>query len=214
MSLTPDESCFSQFLHLSEVRRATDPRGFPPVWSARADQRGLRDRQDRRVEALRILPPPARASLPFGDAVQSLRARDNYHPENSHVIPALIRRFHEAKIAGAESVTIWGSGTPRREFLFADDLAEACIHLLSLDDPPSLVNVGAGSDVTIRELAGLVAGRLVSRGNPERSDEARRNSPETDGFHPDQRTRVEPGHRTRGRTSRCLRGFPRPGTAR
>jgi GDP-L-fucose synthase len=82
---------------------------------------------------------------------------DNYHPENSHVIPALIRRFHEAKIAGAESVTIWGSGTPRREFLFADDLAEACIHLLSLDDPPSLVNVGAGSDVTIRELAGLVA---------------------------------------------------------
>lgn len=82
---------------------------------------------------------------------------DNYHPENSHVIPALIRRFHEAKIAGAESVTIWGSGTPRREFLFADDLAEACLHLLSLDDPPSLVNVGAGSDVTIYELAGLVA---------------------------------------------------------
>jgi GDP-L-fucose synthase len=82
---------------------------------------------------------------------------DNYHPENSHVIPALIRRFHEARIAGADSVTMWGSGTPRREFLFADDLAEACLHLLSLDDPPSLVNVGAGSDVTIRELAGLVA---------------------------------------------------------
>ncbi|MCB1202730.1 MAG: GDP-L-fucose synthase [Verrucomicrobiae bacterium] len=82
---------------------------------------------------------------------------DNYHPENSHVIPALIRRFHEAKLAGAPSVTMWGSGTPRREFLFADDLAEACLHLLTLTDPPSLVNVGAGSDVTISELAELVA---------------------------------------------------------
>jgi GDP-L-fucose synthase len=82
---------------------------------------------------------------------------DNYHPENSHVIPALIRRFHEAKTAGAPSVTMWGTGTPRREFLFADDLADACLHLLTLDDPPSLVNVGAGYDVTIRELAELVA---------------------------------------------------------
>lgn len=82
---------------------------------------------------------------------------DNYHPENSHVIPALIRRFHEAKLAEAPSVTMWGTGTPRREFLFADDLAEACLHLLTLDDPPSLVNVGAGYDVTIRELAELVA---------------------------------------------------------
>jgi GDP-L-fucose synthase len=82
---------------------------------------------------------------------------DNYHPENSHVIPALIRRFHEAKVSGAASVTIWGSGTPRREFLFADDLAEACLHLLSLDDPPSLVNIGAGEDVAILELAGLIA---------------------------------------------------------
>lgn len=82
---------------------------------------------------------------------------DNYHPENSHVIPALIRRFHEAKLAGAPSVTMWGTGTPRREFLFADDLAEACLHLLTLTDPPSLVNVGAGSDVTISELAELVA---------------------------------------------------------
>jgi GDP-L-fucose synthase len=82
---------------------------------------------------------------------------DNYHPENSHVIPALIRRFHEAKLAGAPSVTMWGTGTPRREFLFADDLAEACLHLLTLAEPPSLVNVGAGDDVTIRELGELVA---------------------------------------------------------
>jgi GDP-L-fucose synthase len=81
---------------------------------------------------------------------------DNYHPENSHVIPALIRRFHEAKEESADSVTMWGTGTPRREFLFSDDLAEGCLHLLALDDPPSLVNIGAGSDVTIRELADLI----------------------------------------------------------
>jgi len=82
---------------------------------------------------------------------------DNYHPENSHVIPALIRRFHEAKVAGASSVTIWGTGTPRREFLFADDLADGCLHLLGLDDPPDLVNIGAGEDISIRQLAELVA---------------------------------------------------------
>lgn len=89
---------------------------------------------------------------------------DNYHPENSHVIPGLIRRFHEAKLAGAASVAIWGSGTPRREFLFADDLADACLHLLALEDPPSLVNVGAGADVTIRELAELVAAAVGFEG--------------------------------------------------
>jgi GDP-L-fucose synthase len=89
---------------------------------------------------------------------------DNYHPENSHVIPALIRRFHEAKVANAEVVTMWGTGTPLREFLFADDLAEACLHLLTLEDPPSLVNVGAGSDVTIRHLAELVAATVGYEG--------------------------------------------------
>lgn len=82
---------------------------------------------------------------------------DNYHPENSHVIPALIRRFHEAKESSADSVTIWGSGTPLREFLFADDLAEACLHLLNLEDPPSLVNIGAGSDLRILEIAKMIA---------------------------------------------------------
>lgn len=82
---------------------------------------------------------------------------DNYHPENSHVIPALIRRFHEAKEAGAPSVTIWGTGTPRREFLHVDDLAAACFHLLGLESPPDWVNVGVGDDVTILELAQLVA---------------------------------------------------------
>ena len=92
---------------------------------------------------------------------------DNYHPENSHVIPALIRRFHEAKLAGAGTVTIWGTGTPRREFLFADDLAEACLHLLALEDPPSLVNIGAGEDFPIREIAGFVARAVGYEGGIE-----------------------------------------------
>ncbi|WP_338289223.1 GDP-L-fucose synthase [Luteolibacter sp. LG18] len=82
---------------------------------------------------------------------------DNYHAENSHVIPALIRRFHEAKERGDASVTIWGTGTPCREFLHVDDLAAACLHLLEQDNPPDWVNVGTGEDLTILDLAILVA---------------------------------------------------------
>ncbi|MBL9179958.1 MAG: GDP-L-fucose synthase, partial [Verrucomicrobiaceae bacterium] len=82
---------------------------------------------------------------------------DNYHPRNSHVMPALIRRFHEAKMDGLDEVKAWGTGTPRREFMHVDDLANACAFLLQADDPPDLVNVGSGSDVTIRELVELVA---------------------------------------------------------
>jgi GDP-L-fucose synthase len=89
---------------------------------------------------------------------------DNYHPENSHVIPALIRRFHEAKESGADHVTIWGTGTPRREFLHVDDLASACFHLLSLDAPPDWVNVGVGDDITIFELASQVAETIGFQG--------------------------------------------------
>lgn len=81
---------------------------------------------------------------------------DNYHPENSHVMPALIRRFHEAAESGAPSVTLWGSGTPRREFLHVDDLASALLLLLELDNPPDWINAGYGSDVTIRELAEII----------------------------------------------------------
>jgi GDP-L-fucose synthase len=81
---------------------------------------------------------------------------DNYHPENSHVLPALMRKFHEAKEAGAPQVTIWGTGKPRREFLHVEDLAAALLHLLKLEDPPDWVNVGCGKDVSIRELAELV----------------------------------------------------------
>ena len=92
---------------------------------------------------------------------------DNYHPQNSHVMPALIRRFHEAKLAGQSEVNAWGTGQPRREFMHADDLADACAFLLQLDNPPDLVNVGLGTDITIRELVELVAevvgyqGRIV-----------------------------------------------------
>lgn len=82
---------------------------------------------------------------------------DNYHPDHSHVLPALIRRFHEAKESGAPDVTIWGSGTPLRELLHVDDLASALIHLLQLANPPDWVNVGSGEEVSILELARLVA---------------------------------------------------------
>ncbi|CAN5711545.1 GDP-L-fucose synthase [soil metagenome] len=78
---------------------------------------------------------------------------DNYHPENSHVIPGLIRRFHEAKIQNAPEVIVWGTGTPRREFLHVDDLAAGCLHVLQSDNPPDWINIGSGVDVTIRELA-------------------------------------------------------------
>jgi GDP-L-fucose synthase len=82
---------------------------------------------------------------------------DNYHPQNSHVMPALIRRFHEAKLAHQPEVVAWGTGLPRREFMHADDLADACAFLLQLENPPDLVNVGCGTDVTIRELVEQVA---------------------------------------------------------
>jgi GDP-L-fucose synthase len=78
---------------------------------------------------------------------------DNYGLENSHVLPALIRKFHDAKVARLPSVTVWGSGTPRREFLYVDDCADGIIHLLNVDDPPDWVNIGFGDDVTIKELA-------------------------------------------------------------
>ena len=96
---------------------------------------------------------------------------DNYHPTNSHVIPALIRRFHEAKTSGAPGVTIWGTGTPRREFMNSEDMADACLHIMDLPDErfvpllaadrndglPPLLNIGVGKDITISELACLIA---------------------------------------------------------
>src|SRR6202051_900404 len=81
---------------------------------------------------------------------------DNYHPQNSHVLPALIRRFHEAKEQNAPFVTIWGTGSPKREFLFADDLAEACYYLMENYDEEGLVNIGTGEDISIKDLAILI----------------------------------------------------------
>jgi GDP-L-fucose synthase len=93
---------------------------------------------------------------------------DNYDLQTSHVLPALIRRFHDAKLRGDKHVTLWGTGTPRREFLYSDDMAEACVHLMSLtsnelatlvnDREPPLINVGCGVDLTIRDLAELIRG--------------------------------------------------------
>jgi len=103
---------------------------------------------------------------------------DNYHPQNAHVIPALIRRFHEAKLADAPSVTVWGTGTPRREFMYSEDMADACVYLMNLseeqfvpllgqdrnDGLPPLMNIGVGHDLSIRELAETVKAVVDYRG--------------------------------------------------
>ncbi len=92
---------------------------------------------------------------------------DNYDLHNSHVLPAFIRKVHEAKQAGAKSITVWGTGTPRREFLHTDDLADACLFLLENYDQPELINIGCGEDVTIRELAETVCDVLGFHGSLE-----------------------------------------------
>jgi GDP-L-fucose synthase len=106
---------------------------------------------------------------------------DSYHPENSHVIPALIRRFHEAKVAKRESVVIWGTGTPRREFMFVDDMASACVFLMDLPEAtfhpllasdrneglPPVVNIGVGEDIVIANLARTIAGAVGFTGRIE-----------------------------------------------
>ena len=89
---------------------------------------------------------------------------DNYHLQNSHVLPALIRKFHEAKEAGRDEVVAWGTGSPKREFLYVDELADACAFLLNLSNPPDLINVGTGTDVTIKELTELVAETTAFKG--------------------------------------------------
>jgi GDP-L-fucose synthase len=81
---------------------------------------------------------------------------DNYHPENSHVIPGLIYRFHKAKINNLESVTIWGTGKPKREFLYVEDLAEACVYLMLNYNESEIVNIGTGEDISIKDLALMI----------------------------------------------------------
>lgn len=90
---------------------------------------------------------------------------DNYHPENSHVLPALLRRFHEAKTGNKPEVAIWGSGTPLREFMFSDDLAEACVFLMKTYEDPELINVGTGEEISILNLAKLIADVVGYEGN-------------------------------------------------
>jgi GDP-L-fucose synthase len=99
---------------------------------------------------------------------------DNYHPEYSHVVAALIRRFHEAKVSGISDVVVWGTGTPRREFLYVDDMADACVHLMKNYSGGELVNIGTGEDITIAEFARVVAATVGYSGeisfDPSRPD--------------------------------------------
>lgn len=99
---------------------------------------------------------------------------DNYHPEYSHVVAALIRRFHEAKRSDAAEVVVWGTGTPRREFLYVDDMADACVHLMKTYSGAELVNIGTGEDITIADFARVVAAAVGYRGrisfDPSRPD--------------------------------------------
>ncbi len=89
---------------------------------------------------------------------------DNFHPEYSHVVAALIRRFHEAKESGAKKVVVWGTGTPRREFLYVDDMADACVYLMKTYSGGGVVNIGTGDDITIAEFARVVADTIGYRG--------------------------------------------------
>lgn len=89
---------------------------------------------------------------------------DNFSPERAHVLPALVRRFHEAKMSDAPTVTVWGTGAPKREFLHVDDLGNACVFLMETYDDPSIINIGTGEDVTIKELAGLIATTVGYKG--------------------------------------------------
>ena len=152
-------------VHLPQARAAADPRGLPAHRPARADQRRLRDRQDRRHPRRPGRPPPVRAAVDLGDADQPLRPGRQLlahrQPRAARPDPAVRRG---ARRPARPRVTNWGSGTPRREFLHVDDLADACLHLLEHYDGPEQVNVGTGKDVTIREIAGLVGRRGRLRG--------------------------------------------------
>jgi GDP-L-fucose synthase len=89
---------------------------------------------------------------------------DNYHPQNSHVLPAMIRKFYEAKESGSPFVTVWGTGMPKREFLFADDLATACFYLMNNYNEPGVINIGTGADLSIKELAEMVQKEVGYKG--------------------------------------------------
>ena len=124
--------------------------------SARTDERTLRYRQNRRDQALPVLQRAVRHGFSLAMPTNLYGPNDNFDLETSHVLPALIRKFHEAKVSDAGAVTIWGSGEPYREFLYVDDLAAACVYLMKKyhsADVGEFVNIGTGKDITIKDLA-------------------------------------------------------------
>ncbi len=133
---------------------------------------------------------------------------DNYHPEYSHVVAALIRRFHEAKVSGAKEVVVWGTGTPRREFLYVDDLADACIHLMKTYSSSELVNIGTGEDITIAEFARVVAATVGYTGADQfRHLAAGRHAAKTARCQPAGETRLARRDLARGRHPARLSGL-------
>ena len=129
-----------------------------------------KSRRSRGSKYVRRVSFAVRMQFHFGDADESLWAsNDNYDLDNSHVLPALIRKFHEAKLSGEPEVVLWGSGRPRREFLHVDDLADACYFLMQRYDEPGLINIGTGEDIEIIELARLVK-KIVGYGGEIKHD--------------------------------------------
>ena len=134
---------------------------------------------------------------------------DNYHPEYSHVVAALIRRFHEAKLSGVSDVVVWGTGTPRREFLYVDDMADACVHLMKTYSSDELVNIGTGEDITIAEFARVVArDRRIYRRDQLRPLAARRHAAQIARRQPACQTGLARAHFARGWHSAGLSGVP------
>ena len=116
----------------------------------------VRDRQDRRHQACQAYRKQYGADFISAMPTNLYGPGDNFDPTGSHVVPALLRRFHEAKLAGAKEVACWGTGAPRREFLYVDDLADACVFLLKNYSGAEHVNVGVGEDISIKDLAGKI----------------------------------------------------------
>ncbi len=154
-------------LHLSEVRAAADPRGGAADRAARADQRMVRHRQDRRHQAVPGLSPAVRLRFHFGHADQSLRAGRQFRPGHQPRDPGADPQGARGEDPQAPKIEIWGTGTPRREFLHVDDCADALVHLMKSYSDDRHVNVGSGSDLTIQDLAELIrdivgfGGRIV-----------------------------------------------------
>ena len=125
---------------------------------------------------------------------------DNYHPEYSHVVAALIRRFHEAKLSGVQNVVVWGTGTPRREFLYVDDMADACVHLMKTYSDAEMVNIGTGEDITIADFAarGRRSRRLQGQ-HQLRHLEARRHAAQAARRQPSREARLARAHLAGGR---------------